>query len=79
MSTPKETAMTEEQYRITLYESVLLDFLKHCMDTYINNGKKASVGNLSSDITTYASKLRDIEKADFTSNFNPNHREEQPF
>lgn len=67
----------ETQHRMNLYEEILLDFLYTSLEKYVVQDKKIDRQKLQNDLAHYAGKCLDIERADFTSNYNGNHGQEQ--
>lgn len=45
----------------------------------LNTVKQSETQSITDLVNKYSSKLYDISNADFEENFNPSHREEQPF
>jgi len=68
------TIKDPEKYRHLLLEEALLDFLKDSFTAMRNDIDLSTI--LPSLTAKTISKIRDIERADFEENFNPNHAKE---
>jgi hypothetical protein len=61
---------------LRLYATTLLDFASDIAKRITDSSNSKTVVDL---VIEYTGKLDDISNADFQDNFNPHHREEQPF
>lgn len=65
-----------EKYRHTLKQAEIAKYTAAVVGASYRTLPKRTFIPMIDDLIT---KLNDIDRADFTENTNPNHREEQPF
>lgn len=81
---PKDTITDPEVYRDHLLRNLLLDMVSAYMTNYFQKGENDEATqeyiDMQREVVDKAIlSFRDIERADFAENYNPKHREEQPF